>query len=330
MSIINEYTWRKRLQALAEEKKKEKESTHPLASLGEDKTPANVQAKSGGTSPTLKEEHEQEKTFTLPSDTGDEGVALREQLNELASERTEAGKSERAEANENSNALYEALRAFTEKQDSRYDWLLDLVTENDYRSSAGAQEILYEYLTSGKTASADMAASLAGENGGNGDSYAAAMAGRTQNQYGTAGDSAARDYYGEQLDRILRVLQAAGGDMNDLYSSMQDNVDTAQDTASKDLSIGADLLGTLADAIADERKIEESTFSELLAAGNRTQTMEVSPMQIEEEYRSLTAKTGGGYSSAGALMVLWDKYPSMRTYLLEKYEKLQNSYTFGD
>ncbi|MBQ8859698.1 MAG: hypothetical protein IJ012_07945 [Clostridia bacterium] len=340
MSIVKRNEWKKALDARAEEKRrKEFEENHPLAAMKENDTPKNVlashQTVDEEKGPALSEDTgmgggKREDAFTIPSDTQKEAADTRAELGTQANEYTEAGRAEREAANEKGDTLYDLILDFAAKQDGRYDELLSLVKADDYAGNETAREIFYEYLKNGEIAATDTGASLAGENGGNVDSYSIAMAGHTKNEYGAAGDTAAREYYSEYLDRILRVLQASGGDMNDLYGTMQDNVDTVHKAADTDLSIGSDLLQALADAQTAERKIEADGFAEMTDRGNTTGTYEISPMRLDEEYNTLITKegSGGGYTETEALMLLWDKYPSMRSYLMEKYIKLQNKYVF--
>ena len=52
-------------------------------------------------------------------------------------------------------------------------------------------------------------------------------------------------------------------------------------------------------------------------------------MQIDNEYKALVSRNG--YSIGDALLVLWDKYPTMRPYIVEKYEFLTKpTYTFEE
>ena len=339
MNTVKRDDWKKRLEEKARIAREEaQKESHPLAAMNRQKTPANVLA-SGveETKPStpLPEEAgmgggKKEDAYLVPSELRDEAAATRAEMKEQADKRTEAGEAEREAANKNSAALYDALLAFSEKQDGRYDELLSAVKADDYRSNAGAREVLYEYLRGGETAAGDTLASLAGENGGNVDSYARAMAGRTKAEYGAAGDAAAREYYGDYLDRILRVLQASGSDMNDLFGSMQDNVDTAQKVADNDLSIGSELLEALADAQAAERKIEADGHTEAAKLGNNTHSYEIAPMRLDKEYEALLKKNGGDYSEGDALMLLWDKYPSMRPYIMEKYTEFKKLYGFEE
>ncbi len=339
MNIAKRNMWKEALDKRAEEERRKKqEEEHPLAAMKNNKTPENVLAEemrdmehtlSGDTG---KGGDKKEDAFTIPSDTKTEAEETRKKMDAEASELLDAGQEERERANAASEALYQAILAFSEKQDGRYDELYSLVKEDDYRRNAAAKEILYEYLQNGEIAADDTAARLAAENGGYTDSYSLAMAGREKDEYAGRGEEAARSYYSDYLDRILRVLQASGGDMNDLYANMQDNVDTAQKAANTDLTLGKELLESLADAQTAERRVEETGFVEMLDAGNKTQTQEISPMRVDAEYQAMIAggENGQKHTETEALMILWDKYPSMRTYILEKYiNEVKDPYNLG-
>ena len=301
------------------------EEKHPLAGVLEDKTPENVKQKETQ-APTAGE-------TVLESDTAREAAETRKKMEEEANALLSAGKTGREAASQKNDALYEAILAFATKQDARYDDLLAKIEANDYRSSAAAQEILGDYRQKADVAYTNAAAQAGGENGGNGDTYGAALAAQEKGDYLEKGENAAEAYYGEQLDRILKVLQAAGGDMDALYGRTQDNVDSAYGMAEKDLSLGADLLTALADAQADERKIEEAVFSELLKKSDDTYNTAISPMELDAEFKDmLTVKDGVAptVTPTEALIALWKKYPDMRAYILQKYESYLNpAYSFS-
>lgn len=309
--------------------KREEEKKHPLADVLEDDTPENVKAQAQ----SAESSGEAQAERLLESDTAREAAETRKKMEEEANALLAAGKTGREAANQKNDALYEAILAFAAKQDSRYDDLLSKIEANDYRSSAGAQKILGDYRQKAQTAYTNAAAQAGGENGGNGDTYSAALAAQEKADYLSKGEDAAEAYYGEQLDRILKVLQAAGGDMDALYGRTQENVDSAQAAAKDDLALGADLLTALADAQADERKIEESVFSELLQKNDDTYNTAISPMELDAEFKEmLSVKDGQAptVTPTEALIALWKKYPDMRAYILQKYESYLNpSYSFS-
>ena len=300
--------------------KKKEEEKHPLAGMLEDNTPENVKAE---VAPTQKAGEEIKREF-LESDTAREAEETRKQMEETASSLLGVGQEGRENATKKNDALYEVILAFAAKQDARYDDLLSKIEANDYRSSAGAQEILGDYRKKAEVAYTNAAAQAGGENGGNGDSYGAALAAQQRADYLSAGDAAAENYYGEQLDRILKVLQAAGGDMDALYGRGQESVNTAHGAAKEDLSLGTELLKALSDAQSEERKREETVFSDLLKRSDDTHNTSISPMELDEEYKSMLAVKDGKaptITPTEALITLWRKYPDMRTYILQKYEK---------
>lgn len=307
---------------------KQEEEKHPLAGMLENKTPENVKAQPE----KPKSSGEKLGEALLTSDTAKEAAATRQQMEEAASALLAGGQAQRESANKKNDALYEAILAFTGKQDSRYDDLLAKIEANDYQSSAGAQQILGDYRKKADVAYKNAAGQAGGENGGNGDTYGAALAAQEREEYLSKGDAAAEAYYGEQLDRILKVLQAAGGDMNALYGRTQDNIDSAQLSAKDDLSLGTDLFSALADAQADERKIEESVFSELLKKSDDTHNTTISPMELDAELKDMLSMKDGKaptITPTEALITLWKKYPDMRGYILQKYESYLNpAYSF--
>ena len=73
-------------------------------------------------------------------------------------------------------------------------------------------------------------------------------------------------------------------------------------------------------------------YSLLQAAGKGNTASEISPMQLDREYDAMTKEgpnSSAAYTPVDALILLWDKYPTMHAYLLEKYEKVLNpDYSF--
>ncbi len=315
--------------------KREEKEKHPLAGLLEDDTPENVKSQTtqSGGAQASQSSAEALGEQLLESDTAKEAAATRKKMEEEANALLASGKTQREAASQKNDALYEAILAFAAKQDSRYDDLLARIEANDYRSSAGAQQILGDYRQRAETAYKNAAGQAGGDNGGNGDTYGAALAAQERADQLSMGDAAARAYYGEQLDRILKVLQAAGGDMDALYGRTQDNVDSARLSAKDDFSLGADLLTALSDAQSDERKIEESVFSELLKKNDDTHNTAISPMELDAEFKEMLSVKDGKtptVTPTEALIVLWKKYPDMRAYILQKYESyLTPTYSFS-
>ena len=90
------------------------------------------------------------------------------------------------------------------------------------------------------------------------------------------------------------------------------------------------------------RPLTVMVFSSLLShytkvkenAGGETADQDVSPMQVDVEYEQLIngkESNGTKYTPQNALIILWKKYPTMREYLMKKYEGILNpEYTFKD
>ncbi len=256
-----------------------------------------------------------------------------ESMQSTANDRLAAGEAANAEADARDDSLYKLLLAYTKKQDGRYDELLREIAEGDYRQNTGAKEILAEYAAQGNSAAAHSLADGAAANGGNPDSYAAAQAARSRLALTEAGNAAARNYYGEQLDRLLKVISASGADMDDLYGRIQDNVDGKRGAAEDALSLGADLLSELASLQNDRRTDDLKELSSLLARAEEAKGEEISPMELDQEYAALTdtAKGAEALSPVDALIRLWKKYPGMQDYLREKYkEVLDPPYQFTE
>lgn len=263
-----------------------------------------------------------------------EGEQYRETVAGVAGNQTDRGNALSDTATGKSNQLYEALLAFTGKQDGRYDQLLQAIAQNDYAKAPGSGEILSRYEQAGEKAAGHAIAESAADNGGNPDSYAAAQANRQRLSFTEAGEAQAAAQYGEQLDRLLTAIQASSGDLSDLFSLLQDNTDSDREAAADHIAAGESLFSSLLDAQNDARDTSAETLSTLfdqLTSGRYLGNL--SPMQIDREFLQLTTPGDGtqsAYSDRDALILLWDKYPTMRTYLLEKYEKFNEEppYTF--
>ena len=243
---------------------------------------------------------------------------------DAANDRMEEGDAARAEAKTRADELYGMILSYAGKQDGRYDELIREIAEGDYRNSKGAQAILSEYERDGKNAQEHSLADGAAANGGNPDSYAAAQAARSRLAMTEAGEKAARTYYGEQLDRLLKAITSSGADMDSLYRRMQDHIDGQNEAAGDDLSIGADLLSELASLQNDRRTDDIKELSSLLSRAEETKnTPTVSPMEVDREYDALTDPKGEhALTAVEALIRLWRKYPSMQEHLLQKYKDI--------
>ena len=260
---------------------------------------------------------EAERTFTEMEKTGTAAI--------------ERGENASTIAESQSSALYQLLLGFTEKQESRYDRLLAEIERGDYLSSDAAKSIIDSYAARGREAAGHAAAEAAAASGGNPDTYAAAQANRQRLAFEEAGQAAAREYYGEYLDRMLSTLRASSSDISDLYGGLQKNVDATAGRAQDNLSIGAELLKALATA---QEKNKESTAEVLSALAKEEEKQSaVSPMEVDLAYNALlTEKINGRprYTPRAALMVLWKRYPTMQDYIAEKYKDVVGpDYSFG-
>lgn len=257
-------------------------------------------------------------------------------LREAATGRMNAADELRANATEKGNTLYDALMAFAGKQDTRYDSLLSQISEKGYRDFAGVSDILSSYAAQGDRAAGYAAAGGAMENGGNPDSYAAAQAARQRLAFTDAGNTAALQYYNDQLDRWLSTIEAAGRDGANLYGLVQDNVDSTHAAATEEGGLGESLFSSLADLQKSRTEGDVDAFSALLShyskvkgeGGDKSAASDgPSPMEIDREFERMTTDkdgTGAAYSSTDALIKLWKKYPSMQAYILEKYQGILN------
>ncbi|MBQ8350755.1 MAG: hypothetical protein IJY20_01765 [Clostridia bacterium] len=252
-----------------------------------------------------------------------------------ASDRFAASDALRENATEKGDTLYDALLSFAGKQDGRYDALIDQISQKGYRDFAGVSDILSSYAAQGDRAAGYAAAGGAIENGGNPDSYAAAQAARKRLDFTEAGNAAALSYYNDQLDRWLSTLQAAGSDATDIYALMQDNVDSTHAAATEEGKRGEGLFASLADLQSTRAEADADQFSSLLShytkvkeeEGEKIDKDAISPMEIDREYEAMLAgegQSGTALTSTDALIALWQKYPTMREYLLEKYDKILN------
>ncbi len=256
-----------------------------------------------------------------------------ESMADAADDRIKEGDASRTEASARADELYRMLLSYTGKQDGRYDDLIRKIAEGDYRQNAGAQAILSSYEKEGQNAAGHSLAGGAAENGGNPDSYAAAQAARNRLALKEKGEEAARSYYGEQLDRLLKATIASGEDMDALYGRIQDHIDAKNKTATDDLSIGTDLLSELASLQNDRRTDDIKALSSLLSRAEEINTpVAISPMELDREYAALTDPNGqDALSPVDALIRLWKKYPTMQEHLLQKYKEiLEPPYQFEE
>ncbi len=208
---------------------------------------------------------------------------------------------QQAQVSAQQDALGQELGSYAEERAARYQGLLEALLHRNYRETEEGAGILQDYAAQGDRIAAHTAAEGAAANGGYPDSYAAAQANRQKIAYMQAGEAAAQAAYDDHLAEYLSLLEQSGEEMADIFSSRQDYLDSAKQEADARVSL----------------------FEELQAAS-------VSPMQIDAEYQAMTQGENAPYTASEAWMVLWDKYPGMRAYLLEKYTSQQeDTYQFG-
>ena len=258
----------------------------------------------------------------------EEGGALREEVGATAEDTTDRGTERSESAAKKNDALYEELAAFIGKQDGRYDGLIDAILKDPAESEIG-RALLARYMQAGEDSARHTTAAAAGENGGNLDSYAAAQARRQMLDYQSAGEEAAAEAYGKQLDRVLEALGASTEDLTKLFGLAGDSAELDADLAKTLLGTGESLFSSLLDAQTKAEEIESDRLAEMFdkitdgaLLGN------ISPMQIDEEYYALMSEAGGGHKSREALLILWNKYPTMRAYIANKYDAIANGYIF--
>ena len=254
-----------------------------------------------------------------------EGTALREEVGETAEDMTERGTERSESAAEKNDALYEELIGFIGKQDGRYDELIDAILKDPAESEIG-RALLARYQQEGEKSARHAVAEAASENAGNLDSYAAAQARRQMLAYQSAGEEAAAEAYGKQIDRMLTALGASSEDLATLFGLGGENAELDATLAKTLLGTGESLFSSLLDAQTKAEEISTERLAELFDAMiDGTNLGNISPMQIDEEYYNLMSKEGGGHKSREALLILWNKYPTMRSYITRKYSSVTGS-----
>ena len=116
------------------------------------------------------------------------------------------------------------------KLESDYRNLLNSVQNGDYTKKSYYQTILDSYGLAGDDAASDAAASAAGANGGNLDSYAAANARRQELAYRNAAQNAALSAYNAEIENMLNTLSGLGVNVNDLYGTWGGELDSQRKT----------------------------------------------------------------------------------------------------
>lgn len=116
------------------------------------------------------------------------------------------------------------------KLEADYRNLLNSVQNGDYTKKSYYQTILDSYGLAGDDAASDAAASAAGANGGNLDSYAAANARRQELAYRNAAQNAALSAYNAEIENMLNTLSGLGVNVNDLYGTWGGELDSQRKT----------------------------------------------------------------------------------------------------
>lgn len=137
-----------------------------------------------------------------------------------------------------------------------YKELFGNIQDGDYTKKPYYQTILESYGLAGDAAADDAVAASVGSNGGNLDSYAAANAKRQQLAYKNAAQGAALDAYNAEIGNLIKTLGDMGVNVNDLYATWAQNLDSERGTAADvllgQLGIDRDKYVTDAQAAVDK------------------------------------------------------------------------------
>lgn len=137
-----------------------------------------------------------------------------------------------------------------------YKDLFGNIQSGDYTKKPYYQTILESYGLAGDAAADDAVAGSVGSNGGNLDSYAAANAKRQQLAYKNAAQGAALDAYNAEIGNLIKTLGDMGVNVNDLYATWAQNLDSERGTAADvllgQLGIDRDKYVTDAQAAVDK------------------------------------------------------------------------------
>ena len=140
--------------------------------------------------------------------------------------------------------------------ESLYKELFGNIQGGDYTKKPYYQTILESYGLAGDAAADNAVAGIAGSNGGNLDSYAAANAKRQQLAYKNAAQGAALDAYNAEIGNLIKTLGDMGVNVNDLYATWAQNLaserGTAADVLLGQLGIDRDKYVTDAQAAVDK------------------------------------------------------------------------------
>ena len=162
-----------------------------------------------------------------------------------------------AQSGKYQNELYKYMG----DQSARYDNLNNYnLNANPYTSDIG-KSIMQNYQLQGYNASQNAAANVAGDNGGNIDSYAAANANRQQLAFTNAGNEAVRNDFNSRVANSLSILQSLGVDVGDAFDKIQTNIDSGV-TQNKNLMDSANTMAQTAvngSAASDEIRTNAAT-----------------------------------------------------------------------
>ena len=128
--------------------------------------------------------------------------------------------------NAQNSKLQNSIYDYANAQSGRYDSLNNYnLNTNPYTSDIG-KSIMSNYQLKGYNASQDATANVAGDNGGNIDSYSAANANRQQLAYTNAGNEAVLNDFNSRVANSLSILQSLGVDVGDAYDKVQTSINS--------------------------------------------------------------------------------------------------------
>lgn len=128
--------------------------------------------------------------------------------------------------NTQNSKLQNSIYDYANAQSGRYDSLNNYnLNTNPYTSDIG-KSIMSNYHLKGYDASQDATANVAGNNGGNIDSYAAANANRQQLAFTNAGNEAVLNDFNSRVANSLSILQSLGVDVGDAYDKVQTSINS--------------------------------------------------------------------------------------------------------
>ena len=116
--------------------------------------------------------------------------------------------------------------------EAQYRDLYNRQTNGDYTKTPYYETIRQKYGLEGDNAANAEAATSAGSNAGNLDSYAAANARRQRLAYENAAQTAALNAYNSEINNMLQTLSQLGVNVNDLYDTWSGDLNSQRDYAS--------------------------------------------------------------------------------------------------